>query len=143
MALPLLPFAAKGLMVVAKYIMSKGAVGKAAITMKQVVSTYGVATAATATTTGVVIIGGIVWTQESINSANNAYKYYQKGDKVKAAKELSLLAVNIKSMGSTDFAGSLQDWIDTGKQIDTKEFVMLINEARKIAMEAVKTAKKK
>jgi hypothetical protein len=141
MALPLLPFAAKGLVVAVKYIASKGAASKALITTKEIVTTYGVGATASAAVTGTAVIGGVVWTQESINKADKAYNYYQKGDKKNAAKELALLAVNIKSLGNADFAGSLENWIEAGKHVDSKEFLYLINEARKIAMEAKNTIK--
>lgn len=144
MPLPLLPFVAKGALIVGKALIAKGGTAAAAKTVvvgaKAASATIGTAAAATAVTTGLAIVGGVAWSMENARRAGEAYELANAGDLSGAGQKLAKIAISAKTVGQTDFAGDLQDWMDAGKPIDGR-VVELATAAKHIADEAIESGK--
>jgi len=141
MPLPLLPFLIKGGIVVGKVLLSKGAAAKgAAVLTKTAVAKYGAAKTASIVVTGLVCTGGVVWTLENIERIRTAWEHFSNGDYMKAADELARVAVSIKTVGASDYAGDLNTWLENGKPLDGS-FFQLLQDGKALADEAAASAK--
>lgn len=143
MPLPLLPFALKGAVIVGKAVLAKGgtaAAAKVAYGAKAAAATYGTAATAAAATTVLAFVGGVAWSVENARRAREAYDLAEAGDLSGAGGKLAAIAVSAKTVGHSDFAGDLQDWMDAGQPLDGR-VVTLARGAQRLAEEAAESGK--
>ncbi len=134
-----LPFLVKGAVVVGKALVANPAAAKGAtVALKTAVGTFGSTATTTAVATGLVCIGGVAWTGENAKRAMDAYDYASEGDLASAAKELTAFAVSVKTVGTTEYTGHLQSWIDNGKPLDSS-LLQLAQDGKALVDEAIKT----
>jgi hypothetical protein len=111
MALPLIPFAIKGAMIIGKMAFSKAAVAKATVAT---VKTIGVANSIAVCA----VVGGIAWTAGLIAQARRAYDLAQAGDIAGAANELVAIAANIHDTSNDTLGDDLNSWLADGHPLD-------------------------
>lgn len=142
MPLPIfIPLLIKGAVVVGKVLLSKGAVAKGAVIVtKSAVAKYGAAKVTSVVVTGLVCTGGVVWSLENIERIHKAYEHMSNGNYRSAADELTRVAVSIKTVAGSDYAGDLKAWLASGKPLDGT-FVQLIKDGKALADEAAASAK--
>ncbi len=141
MPLPAIPFLIKGAIVVGKLLFTKAAAAKATVVVaKSAVTHYGLAHSVALAATGLVLVGGMAWTIENVTRARKAFASYAAGDTAGAAGQLVALASSIKTVGTTDFAGDLNAWIDNGSPLD-QSLARLVDDAKNLAEEAMATGK--
>lgn len=131
MPLPLaLPLLLKGGLIAVKYMSAKGA---AATVIKAVaVSTkvYGLGATVSAVATGLVVVGGVAWTCERYLMAQSAVKYFDDGDYIGAANEVTRIIKSVYMDGVEDVAGIGQEWLNSGASIDSPLFKQLVGVCR-------------
>lgn len=140
MPLPLLPFLIKGGVVVGKILLTKaGAAKTAAVVTKSAVTHLGAAKTASIVATGLVCTGGVMWTVENIERVHKTYEHFSAGNYRAAVDELTRVAISVKTVGASDYAGDLKAWLASGKPMDDT-FVQLIKDGKALADEALATA---
>lgn len=131
MPLPLIPFAIKGAIVLGKFIATHAAATTAVTTA---VSTYGAAAVASAAYAGCVVIGGIKWSIDTVNEAEEAFELLSNGEIQSAAIKLMKIANSIHSVEDS-LANELTEWLNNGAVIDDN-FEDLVKEVYAYALDA-------
>ncbi|MFN6252284.1 MAG: hypothetical protein ACK4Y5_09435 [Acetobacteraceae bacterium] len=140
MPLPIfIPFLIKGAIVAAKALAVKGAAAKVAYAGTVAVKTFGAATVASATTTGLVVTGAAVWTVERLKMVKAAVRYFDEGEFVLAANELTRIGRSIYMPDCVEFADLFEKWEHLGSPTEGTEFRQLIGHIRQASDEAAIT----
>jgi len=134
-----IPFLIKGAIVAAKAIAVKGAAAKVAYAGTVAVKTFGAATVASATTTGLVVTGAAVWTVERVRMARAAIRYFDEGEFVLAANELTRIGRSLYMPDIGEFAELFETWEHLGSPTEGQEFRQLIGHIRQASDEAAIT----
>lgn len=140
MPLPIfIPFAIKGAVLVTKFIASKHAALTAAKAVAVSVKSYGAATTITTIAGGLTIVGAGMWTVERFNMGKRALRLFDQGDHLGAAGQLMRIAQSCIQLEGFDFVEDVQNWVDAGASVQSREFGRLISDLRQITSEAAAT----
>lgn len=116
MPLPLLPLAVKGLIVIGKAIVAHGSVvpitKTSFVLIKTAVSTYGLSTTVGGALTLGIVVGGVAWVKERVDSLQLALKALEDDDIEGAVKHFADLAVKLGTTVSV-LPHAVSDYLET------------------------------
>lgn len=136
-----IPFAVKGAVVAAKWIASKHAAANVARTVIAANHTFGAAATVNAALAGATVVGIGVWTVERLAMAKRAIRFFDEGDLLGAANEITRIARSCFQVEGHDFVENARHWVSAGADIHSHEFSRLISDIRQIVDETALTAR--
>jgi hypothetical protein len=135
----ILPFLAKGIVVAAKVLASKGAAATATKATTVAVKAVGLKSTVVAIGTGLVVAGGLHWTYEQYLKATAVVQKFHAGDAGGAASDLTKLIASFGAIGDNDFLQDAQDWVDAGMNPTSSQFTNLVVELKRLLNGMIET----